>query len=424
MSSPPSFPALRSLAEEHRGGAPAGEVFLALENVTGDLLAELWEESLSHEDKEIAVAIESACASRWSDLDLPQMAKAVFHEERSARGVIELAAAMLIRLPHDEAWTILRGARHEPERACLAYLSMLARIEPGVALDLLRSVDRVDRSGTGRDRVVKEADKAHPAKAVSWMKNEPVEDCDVYTITRELASHDPAAALEIAHWLAGSGRDFLADSIGAQIFDIWARSDAAAAGAALLEWLGGTNDRTPVTSWYTGQSLQPVTGKVFHGWAKAAPQQALEGALSISPAHIRHLAMNSIGIGWTPAEDALKAARSLSMDNRLAFIEMLSQRLAESDPDVLRVELEMLPPPESAEEAGAMHGMWSHLGEGGAEEFKARFPQWFSEGTPGHGPIDVSVASLLSKFIATQNSREVSEERLSRIRALIEPAGS
>jgi hypothetical protein len=331
---------------------------------------------------------------------------------------------MLIRLPHDEAWNILCGVRHESERACLAYLSMLARSDPGMALDLLRSVDRVDRSGSARDRVVKAAVNAHPAKAISWMKNGPVEDRDVHTITSELASKDPLNALEIARWLADGGRDYLADSIGAQVFDVWARSDAAAAGTALLEWIGGTNDRTPVTSWYTGQSLQPVTGRVFHRWAKAAPQQALEGALSISPEHFRHVAMNSIGIGWTPAVDALKAARALATDDRLAFIEMLSQGLAESDPGVLREELEMLPAPESAEEAGAMHGMWSLLEERDAEDFKARFPQWFSEGTPGHAPIDVSVASLLSKMIASRNSKEVSEEKLTRIRALIKPAES
>lgn len=412
------------MAEEHRGGAPAGELFIALENVAGDFLIEIWQDALKREEKEGAVVIESACVSRWSDLDLPAMAKAVFHEERSAPAVIEMAAATLVRLPHDEAWNLLGEIRHESERAHLAYLSVLARSDPGLALGLLRSVDRMDPAGTARDRVVKAAARADPAETVSWMKEEPVKDRDVHTIINELAQKDPAAALEIAHWLAESGQDHLADSIATSIFDVWAHSNPVAAGAGLVKWLGGTNDRTPVTSWYTGQTLQPAAGRVFHLWAKAAPQDALEGARSISPAHFRHVAMNSIGIGWTPAGDALDAARSLSMDDRLALMELLSERLAKSDPGVLKQELEMLPPPENAGEAGAMHAMWMHLGERDAEAFREKAPQWFGQGIPGHESIDISVASLLSRLISSKNSTEVSEERLSRIRNLIEPTES
>lgn len=84
----------------------------------------------------------------------------------------------------------------------------------------------------------------------------------------------------------------------------------------------------------------------------------------------------------------------------------------------------MLPPPENAGEAGAMHAMWMHLGERDAEAFREKAPQWFGQGIPGHESIDISVASLLSRLISSKNSTEVSEERLSRIRNLIEPTES
>ena len=87
MNTPDRFVSLFSVASEHPGDAAAGEVFLALEGIEPQTVAECWRESFGHSDRDAAAAVEHACASRWADWDLPAMAKSVLCERRSAQPV-------------------------------------------------------------------------------------------------------------------------------------------------------------------------------------------------------------------------------------------------------------------------------------------------------------------------------------------------
>lgn len=417
MTPQPSIHSLCSLAALHRGGAPAGEVFLAMEHLPKDQLMEIWNASFGHQDREDAVVVEHACASRWADLDLPGMANSVIRESRSAESVVELAAAMLNRMPHKEAWNVLNEA---PEAARAVYLSVLAQSEPLLALSLLPPLGRGCFGGAARDNVLKAATRADASLTMSWLKHKQIGGSDAQAIAEELAATDPSLALEVVRWLSEESQDYEADKAAASIFDRWALSDPIAAGTALVQWLGGTDQRTPVTSWYTGYEFTSVAGRVFHRWSEADAPRALEAAMKIAPEHIRHVALNSIGIGWASAEDGLCAARALPLADRLAFMELLAPRLGAAAPGLLRQELERMSPPENSAAAGAIHAMYEHLGEDEAQSFQEKYPQWFKEGVPGFGTLGASISRLVSAITASLDSGEKLEASLTRVRKIVE----
>lgn len=417
MTPQPSINSLYSLAALYRGEAPAGEVFLALEHFPKEQLMEIWNASFSHQNREDAVVVEHACASRWADLDLPGMANTVIRESRSAERVVEMAAAMLNGLPHQEAWNVLKEV---PETVRQVYLSVRAKSQPALALSLLPPLERGYHGGASRNNVLKAATRAAPLLTVSWLKERQAQSSDAEAIAEELAATDPSRALDVTRWLSEKSQDFEADRAAANIFDRWALSDPIAAGTALVQWLNGTDQRTPVTSWYTGSELKTVAGRVFHRWSEADAPQALETAMNIAAQHIRHVALNSVGIGWANAEVGLCAARALPLADRLAFMELLAPRLGAADPELLRQELKRMPPPESSDAAGAIHAMYEHLGEEDAQSFQEKHPQWFEEGVPGFGGIDASFAGLFSGITASLESGEKLEGSLARVRKIIE----
>jgi hypothetical protein len=417
MKTPDRFASLISLARRHFGDAAAGEVFLALEGAEPETVTESWRESFRHPDREAASAVEHACASRWADSDLPGMAKAVFLELRSSAAVVTMAAALLSRLTHDEAWELLITLPGETESFRFDYLTALASTEPGQALALLPPLKRGFHGGTGRESVIRAATSAAPGLVADWLKQTGADGSDAQAAAGVLAKSDPPSALRMARWLAEKGLDYYADNISAAIFRGWAEKEPKTAGRELIAWLGGTDSRTPVTSWYTGLDFKPATASVFYLWAAADPEEALAGACSLSQEHLRCIALNSVGLGWPVPEAGMHAARELPLADRLAFLELLAQSLAQTGPDILRAELDSLPIPDHREQASILRDCWRQLSNEDARNFEKKAPELFETEPKEISPMGSNVFSSLQ-------SPEAPGKSLAQVRATLDQSPS
>ncbi len=413
MDTPDSFDALVLLANAHQDDAAAGEVFLALEDVAPHSVVEYWRGSFGHSDREVAVVVEHACASRWADRDLPAMAKAVLLEHRSAQPVKKMAASLLGRLPHEEAWTLLASLPGETEAFRFDYLAVFAVTDPHRALALLPSLERGFHGGEGRGGVIRAAAAvSSPQDIMDWLKKTRAGASDAQAAASVFVRTDPAAALHIARWLAADGLDHDADQTAATIFREWAMLEPHAAGRELIAWMGGTESRTPVTSWYTGMDFEPVTGHVFRAWAMAAPEEALAGACSLPQEHMRRIALNSVALGWPAPEEGLRTARELPLTDRLAFLELISKTLARSNPDMLREELRSLPLPVNAADAAILRRCWKQLSEDEALDFEKRAPQLFENEL-------TDIRSIVEAAISSVHNPQARQDSLARVRSIL-----
>lgn len=412
MNTPDRFTSLISLAGRHFGDAAAGEVFLALESAEPETVADYWRESFSHPDREAASVVEHACASRWADSDLPGMAKAVFLERRSNAAVVTMAAALLTRLTHDEAWELLITLPRGTESFRFDYLTALAAIEPKQALALLPPLKCGFHGGSGRDSVIRAATSAAPELAADWLKQTGADGSDAQAAAGVLAKSDPPSAIRMARWLAAEGLDYDADNISAAIFRGWAEKEPKTAGRELIAWLGGTDSRTPVTSWYTGLDFNPATASVFYLWAAADPEEALAGACSLSQEHLRRIALNSVGLGWPVPAAGMHAARELPLADRLAFLELLAQSLAQTGPEILRAELDSLPIPDHREQARILRDCWRQLSNEDARNFEKKAPELFET-----DPKEIS--SMGSNVFSSLQSPEALGKSLAQVRTTL-----
>jgi hypothetical protein len=411
MNTPDRFTSLFSLAGEHLHDAAAGEVFLAMEGMDAQSVADCWRESFSHPDRESAAIVEHACASRWAGWDLPAMARAVLSECRSARVVEQMAASFLVRLPHAEAWALLVSLPGKTETFRFDYLTALATIEPQQALALLPPLERGHYGDGDRFSVISAAATVlSPESMLAWLKETGTADRDARAAAIALAKKEPAAAMQIALWLADEGKSHEADSTAAAVFREWSQKDPPAAGRALIEWLGGSKTRTPVTSWYTGHAFESPTGYVFQAWASVAPQEAMAAARSLPQDHMRRIALNSVGLGWPVPEEGLPAARELPPSDRLAFLELVSQTLASSNQQLLREELNSLPLPAKAAHAVILRDCWGHLSEKEAKAFEQKVPQFFED-----EPCDMR--SAVSDIVAALTAPEALGKLLAQIKS-------
>ena len=324
-----------------------------------------------------------------------------------------MAACLLGRLPHGEAWALLAALPGETEAFRFEYLTALASTDPQQALARLPPLKRGCHGGGGRDSVIRAAASVvSPGHTLDWLKETRAGGSDARAVASALAKTDPAAALKIAHWLVAEGLDYDADNTAAMVFQEWSEMDPQAAGRTLIEWLGGNQTRTPVTSWYTGHEFESVTGHVFRAWAAAAPEEAMTVACSLSQDHMRRIALNSVGLGWPLPEEGLRAARELPLTDRLAFLELVSQTLATVNRQLLRRELKSLPLPETASDAAILRNCWEHLSEKDARAFEKKVPGLFEE-----QPRDIH--SIIYSVFSSLHNPEALNKSLTQVRSVL-----
>ena len=324
MNEPCTLEALNEIAAPFRGDRAAGAVFAALRDVGTGTLAGIAEECLNDPDGHQSVLL--AVVSRWLELDAPAAATFVFQPLPLADRVIKLAAAKLATQPLQTAKNLLNLLTKEEQlgQAKRTYLAVLGRHQPAMAFRLERGDPAfADCAGSPWDKSAPSALSAWAAQdsaaALAALRSVPVSEwraADVYTLTRELASSNPAEAFRFLQTLPPvPGVDHTLGSPAVDLFAKWSETDAAAASEALIEYLHGTESHVVGATWLSGKSgPDQMISYVFGALAQRDLSAACRNAQCIPQQHGREIAFKAIG-REAPDVDALVAlARSLPSD--------------------------------------------------------------------------------------------------------------